>query len=363
VARGGGGSGPPGGCAARRWGARCAHPAPQAIYVRREHVGDLVRVGLDLLGRPSALELLSHRAERGFQQVAYEPAPCRGHPGQGLAEEALHDGVGRGPHLHEIWGVRGAAMDGSGNANRKSDEFVAFCPERRGAAPQIGDSPMTCLTEGPLAPLLARLFADAEASSPLQIPALAALSQQERERLLRSKSEYRSVYEVLKDCPLPVSRETGRLLYMLARSAGARSIVEFGTSFGISTLHLAAALRDNGGGLLITTEFEPSKIARARRNLSDAGLADLVEIREGDALDTLAHGLPERVDLVLLDGAKPLYLDVLGLVESSLRPGSLVVADNAGASPEYLARVRAVEHSYLSLPFGQDVELSLRVRG
>jgi predicted O-methyltransferase YrrM len=54
------------------------------------------------------------------------------------------------------------------------------------------------------------------------------------------------LYERLKDFPLAVSRETGALLYMLARSCNARTIVEFGTSFGISTLHLAAALRDNG---------------------------------------------------------------------------------------------------------------------
>ncbi|MCQ4380070.1 class I SAM-dependent methyltransferase, partial [Clostridioides difficile] len=79
----------------------------------------------------------------------------------------------------------------------------------------------------------------------------------------------------------------------LARSGGARSIVEFGTSFGISTLHLAAALRDNGGGRLVTSEFEPSKGVRARANLAAAGLADLVEIREGDALRTLAADLPD----------------------------------------------------------------------
>jgi len=54
------------------------------------------------------------------------------------------------------------------------------------------------------------------------------------------------------------------LLYMLARGCGARNIIGFGTSFGISTLHLAAALRDNGGGRLVTSEFEASKVARAR---------------------------------------------------------------------------------------------------
>src|SRR5205085_1749915 len=98
-----------------------------------------------------------------------------------------------------------------------------------------------------------------------------------------------------KDFPLPVSRETGLLLYMLARSCRARTVVEFGTSFGISTLYLAAALRDNGGGHLITSEFEPSKVARARHNLAVGGLIDLVEIREGDALQTLSIDLPDTI--------------------------------------------------------------------
>ena len=161
--------------------------------------------------------------------------------------------------------------------------------------------------------------------------------------------------------PLPVSRETGTLLYMLARSSGAKTIVEFGTSFGISTLHLAAALRDNGGGRLITSEFEPSKAARARANLTAGGLIDLVEIREGDALQTLSADLPATIDLVLLDGAKGLYPDILDLLEKHLRPGALIVADNADFSPDYLARVRSPAKGYLSVPFGEDVELSMRV--
>jgi predicted O-methyltransferase YrrM len=177
---------------------------------------------------------------------------------------------------------------------------------------------------------------------------------------MRSKTDYRDFYGRLKDLPLAVSRETGKLLYMLARGCGARSIVEFGTSFGISTLHLSAALRDNGGGRLITSEFEPSKVARARVNLGAAGLIDLVEFREGDALRTLAADLPETVDLLLLDGAKALYPEVLSLVETHLRPGAFVIADNADYSPDYLARVRSPGNGYLSTPFAEDVELSMR---
>ena len=220
---------------------------------------------------------------------------------------------------------------------------------------------MTTLTTTPLAPLLDRLFEEAAATSPFSSPAIAALSPEEQERLMRSKTDYLDFYERLKDFPLPVSRGTGTLLYMLARSSRARTIVEFGTSFGISTLYLAAALRDNGGGHLITSEFESSKVARARDHLTAGGLIDLVEIREGDALETLSVDLPETIDLLLLDGAKALYPEILSLVESRLRSGSLIIADNAEYCPDYLAHVREPANGYLSTPFAEDVELSMRI--
>lgn len=216
------------------------------------------------------------------------------------------------------------------------------------------------LNSAPLAPLLARLFTESDDAAAATDAAVASLSPEEVARLMRSKTEYLALYGHLKELPLPVSRETGALLYMLARSTRARHIVEFGTSFGISTLHLAAALRDNGGGRLITTEFEPSKVARARSHLQAGEVLDLVEIREGDALKTLATDLPDEIDLVLLDGAKALYPEILALLEPRLMPGALVVADNADHSPEYLARVRS-QGGYLSVPFGADVELSLRL--
>ena len=220
---------------------------------------------------------------------------------------------------------------------------------------------MTTLTTTPLAPLLDRLFDEADAAAAETEAAVADLSDDVRARLMRSKTDYRDLYGRLKNAPLAISRETGTLLYMLARSAHAQTIVEFGTSFGISTLHLAAALKDNGGGHLITSEFEPSKVARARANLSAGGLIELVEIREGDALQTLNAGLPDTIDLLLLDGAKALYPDILRLVESRLRPGALIVADNADDSPEYLSHVRSAANGYMSVPFAEDVELSMRM--
>jgi len=177
---------------------------------------------------------------------------------------------------------------------------------------------------------------------------------------MQSETEYLDFYGRLKDFPLAVSRETGRLLYMLARSCRARKLVEFGTSFGVSTLHLAAALRDNGGGILISTEFESSKVAAARRNIATAGLDDLVEVREGDALETLSDGLPESIDLILLDGAKALYPAVLSLLEPRLRAGGVLVADNADWSPEYLEIVRS-SGRYFSQELADDVEVSIKL--
>ena len=226
---------------------------------------------------------------------------------------------------------------------------------------------MNTIAQSPVAPLLERLFAEADASDPATTPSVAdywnGLSGEDKARLVRSRTEYADFYGRMKDVPLAVSRRTGDLLYMLARSSRATSIVEFGTSFGLSTICLASALRDNGGGRLVTSEFEPSKIARAKANLTAAGLIDLVEFREGDALETLSRDLPDSVDLLLLDGAKALYPDVLELVAPRLRAGALIIADNADFCPPYLERVRSWSSGYLSVPFADDVELSLRLEG
>ncbi|HVZ87782.1 MAG TPA: class I SAM-dependent methyltransferase [Polyangia bacterium] len=219
------------------------------------------------------------------------------------------------------------------------------------------------LTTPPVAPLLARLFSDAEQSTRLIGTLFGQLTPEERARRMSDpNSDYRAFYSRAKDIHMAVSPETGVLLYMLARGNAARNIVEFGTSFGISTIHLAAAVRDNGGGRIVGTEFEPSKLAHARANLEAAGLADLVDIREGDALETLARDLPEQIDLVLLDGHKPLYARILALVAPRLRPGSFLIADNADACPDYLAHVRAPGSGYLSVPFRDDVELTMRLK-
>lgn len=133
--------------------------------------------------------------------------------------------------------------------------------------------------------------------------------------------------EAMKGAYIPVSPEQGRLLYLTARALDARCVVEYGTSFGISTIYLAAAVRDNGGGVVIGTEIEPGKHAAALANLAEAGLADIVDIRLGDAQETLRE-TPEPIDLVLMDGWKELYLPLVKLLTPRLRPRAVVFGDN-----------------------------------
>jgi predicted O-methyltransferase YrrM len=133
--------------------------------------------------------------------------------------------------------------------------------------------------------------------------------------------------ELFKDVYMSVSSDGGELLYVLARAMNARTIVEYGTSFGVSTIYLASAVRDNGGGTVIGTELQADKAVAAQGNFVEAGVADLIDLRVGNALSTLAE-VPGPIDLVLLDGWPDLALPVLRLLEPSLRPGSLVLVDD-----------------------------------
>jgi predicted O-methyltransferase YrrM len=164
---------------------------------------------------------------------------------------------------------------------------------------------------------------------------------------------------------IPVSPDAGRWLYALARGAAPGTIVEFGTSFGISTIYLAAAVRDRGTGRVVTTELNANKAARAREYIAAAGLADLVELRVGDALETVAD-IREGVSLAFLDGWKELYLPFLRRIEPALASGAFVVADDIDLFPEplrpYLDYVRNPGSGYVSvtLPVGDAMELSVR---
>jgi predicted O-methyltransferase YrrM len=159
--------------------------------------------------------------------------------------------------------------------------------------------------------------------------------------------------DLLQAVYMPISEPGGRLLYLLTRATRPATVVEFGTSFGISTVHLAAAVTDNGSGHVFSTELSPVKIAAAQANLADAGVARAVTILPGDALQTLGT-VPGPIDLLFLDGWKDLCLPVLRLLEPRLSPGALVVADDVIAHPTmagYLAYVRDPAHGYVTLTF------------
>jgi predicted O-methyltransferase YrrM len=164
------------------------------------------------------------------------------------------------------------------------------------------------LTSPPVADVLARLFDEAQATDgPLEkrFAEVAADEKALAEFLAMEANDYKGMYQQLAGYYLNISPEFGHFLYVCARARQANRIVEFGTSFGVSTIYLATALRDVGDG----------------------------------------------VDLVLLDGAFTLYLPVLTLLESRLSPGALVIAENAvEQSGAYLNYVRDPDNGYRTIP-------------
>ena len=115
--------------------------------------------------------------------------------------------------------------------------------------------------------------------------------------------------------------------HLMCRALGATRVVEVGTSYGVSTLYLADAVRANGGGTVIATEYEPAKAAAARRNFAAAGLAHLIDLREGDLRETLKV-IEGPVDFVLMDIWTEMARPAIELIGPHLRPGAVVVADN-----------------------------------
>jgi predicted O-methyltransferase YrrM len=191
--------------------------------------------------------------------------------------------------------------------------------------------------------LLENLYSDARKNDPI-------VYQAAREAGTTDENRSAEYYRGRRAAYMAVAPEFGSLLYELARASRAKTIVEFGLSFGVSTIFLASALRDNGAGRVITTEFEPEKAARAKKNLAAAGLEEWVEIRVGDALETLRVNSPKAIDLVMLDGAEGLYLDVLKLLEPELRPGAVIASDNTDhvGLESFLSYIRNPENGYTS---------------
>ena len=214
----------------------------------------------------------------------------------------------------------------------------------------------TTLYEPRVAEALDRMYAEARYQ-------MEALRRADFARLNGASPQERA--DALSDFYLPVTPEAGRLLYALVRAGRPSTVVEFGMSLGISTIHLASAVRDNGRGAVVTTELSAAKVAAATKTFVDIGLDDVITVLAGDALHTL-QTLVGTVDFVLLDGWKELYLPVLELLEPRLSPGALVVADNTSMDElaSYVDYVRDPANGYVSVAFpareSDSMEISCR---
>jgi predicted O-methyltransferase YrrM len=184
------------------------------------------------------------------------------------------------------------------------------------------------------------------------------------ERVAKASAQERA--DALSEIYMPVTPDAGRLLYALVRATRPSTIVEFGMSLGISAIHLASAVRDNGSGRVVTTELSAAKVVAAKKTFAETGLDDLITVLEGDALTTLAD-VEGPVEFVLLDGWKELYLPVTKLLEPRLSAGALIIADNTSMDDTrpYLDHVHDPGNGYVSVNFpvreGDDsMEISCR---
>ncbi|WP_240725791.1 MULTISPECIES: class I SAM-dependent methyltransferase [unclassified Escherichia] len=162
-----------------------------------------------------------------------------------------------------------------------------------------------------------------------------------------------------------IAPEQGELIYLLCRAMKATRVVDFATSVGMSALYFAAAMKDNGGGLVIGSEMVREKAEVASRNLAEAGLTSFVDIRIGDARETLKD-LGGPVDFILIDGfpladGPSLARKVTEIVAPQLRVGGYILNDNA--EPDFLSYVRDPQNGFISitLPIKRGTELALKI--
>lgn len=169
------------------------------------------------------------------------------------------------------------------------------------------------------------------------------------------------------DKMVALEKDKSDYCYLLCRALRAQRVVEVGTSFGVSTLYLAAALRDNDApaGAVIATEIEPEKAKAARKNFEEAGLAEYIDLREGDLCETLKE-IDGPIDFVLMDiwnVARP----ALELVAPNLRQGAIVATDNTSsfidAYKDYFEYVNDPKNNLRTMtqPFDGGFELTVRV--
>ena len=175
--------------------------------------------------------------------------------------------------------------------------------------------------------------------------------------------------QFMSDKLVALDRDKAEFCYQLCRATGARRIVEVGTSYGVSTLYLAAALRDNvrvggGAGVVIGTEYEPAKANIARKNFAEAGLSEFVDLREGDLRETLKH-IDGPVDFVLVDIWFNMARPALELITPHLRTGAIAICDNTlqyrSTYASYFEFINDPAHRFstMTLPFAGGLEMSV----
>jgi len=216
------------------------------------------------------------------------------------------------------------------------------------------------LDERQVAEVLAALHSRAEANDEDVIPRVLTAAAE------RGAQSDQDMSDLLAEAFIPISPVVGRLLHVLALTRRSGRIVEFGTSHGLSTIYLAAATSPDDPPV-ITTEAEPAKVVAARENFLAAGVADRIDLRFGDAFETLAN-FDEPISLLFLDGWKGLYLPLLRHLEDRLVHGAIVIADDTTLLPElcadYLDYLRSNTGSYVSsaLPVDDGLEVSVVIR-
>lgn len=187
----------------------------------------------------------------------------------------------------------------------------------------------------------------------------------EVEEALAQALSHEERIERINEFLLPVGEDVGIFINSLAKSAKSKTILEIGTSYGYSTIWLAEAAKANGGKV-ITLEISIEKAAYARQKLEEAGVAEFVELRVGDALESIANAT-ETFDFVLVDVWKELYLPCFDLFFPKLKTGAWVLADNMIFPPHslpeataYRNRVRETKvFDTLLMPIGSGIEVSL----
>jgi predicted O-methyltransferase YrrM len=178
-------------------------------------------------------------------------------------------------------------------------------------------------------PILDRLLPGLHAASLAQDEAIGRYYREERTGPWTGGMEPRD-HVFMADKAVALDRDKAEFCYMICRAIGARRIVEAGTSFGVSTLYLAAAVRDNGGGTVFAAEYEPAKVKQARANFDAAGLASFIDLREADIVEA-CESFAGPIDFVLFDiwgDVGPMF-DILA---PRLRPGAVICADNTGGN-------------------------------